>query len=118
MLYKLLGCLWIVLGLLWLIRPAALRDRLKKKLNRKIRWIAYGFIAIFALSLIGSIIKAQGFFLKLIGIIGIIITIRAILLLTSKASERVLGKLAARPLWYFMVAGLLILAIGLILFNS
>ncbi len=118
MLADIIGTLWIILGAFWLIKPTSLQKRLKRKINRKIRWIVLGFILIFALSILGAVLKAEGLLLKLAGIIGIIIAIRAVLLLTSKTSGKLLDKLADRPLVYFRIGGLLILIIGIILVVS
>ena len=113
--YKLLGSLWILLGLLWLLKPEALRNRLKKKMSRKIRWIAYGFIVMFGLSLAGGIVRAQGFLPKIIGLIGIIVTIKGILLLMSKTSEKISSWWAEKPIIFFRMWALFILAAGLML---
>ena len=118
MIANIVGSIWIILGLLWLIKPGILRNRLKKKMNRKIKWAVYGFIALLALTLIGSIIKAPGILLKIIGFIGIIIVIKGILLVTSKTSEKMLDWWAKRPLMFFRVWALFIFAVGLVLVLS
>ena len=41
---KLFGLLWIVLGILWLIKPEMLRSRLKKKMTRKVMWLILGIV--------------------------------------------------------------------------
>ena len=115
MLSKLLGIIWIILGVLWVAKPDILKNRLKKKMNRKIRWVVFGFIIIFGLLLVGSVIKAQGILPKIIGLVGIIITIKAILLLTSKTSEKIINWWAEKPLIFFRIWALVVLAIGIML---
>ena len=115
MLSKIVGAIWIVLGLLWLIKPEGLKNRLKKKLNRRMRRVVFGFILVFGFLMIGSAFKVPGLLPKIIGIIGMIIAIRAIILLMSKASEKMFDWWAERPLIYFRVWALIILAIGLLL---
>ena len=115
MLAKILGTIWIVSGLLWLFKPESLRNRLKKRMSRKLRWIIYGFILIFGLLIIGSVLKANGLLPKIVGVIGIIITIKGILLLTSKTSEKIFTWWSERPIVFFRVWALFILVTGLML---
>jgi hypothetical protein len=115
MLSKILGAIWIVLGLLWLIKPEGLKNRLKKKLNRRMRKVVLGFILVFGFLMIGSVFKVPGLFPKIIGIIGMLIAIKAIILLMSKASEKLFDWWAEKPLIYFRVWALVILGIGLML---
>lgn len=116
MLSKILGTIGILTGLFWLIKPEALKNRIKKKINRKIKIIVFIFIIAFGLLLIGSIIRAKGFLPKFIGTIGIVITIKGILLLTSKASEKILDWLQGRSLLFFRACALFIFVMGIMLF--
>ena len=115
MLSKILGTIWIILGILWLIKPEGFRNRLKRKMNRKMRRIVLGFLLVFAFLMIGSVFKAPGVLAKIIGVIGIIIVIRGILLLTSKASEKMREWLSERPLMYFRICASILLVIGLLM---
>ncbi len=115
MIAKILGVIWVVLGILWVAKPQVLRGRLSKKMTRRVKWIVFAFILVFGLSLIGSIIKAQGIFLKIVGLTGLIIVIKVILIITSKTSEKILEWWQGRPLLFFRIWGLFIFAIGAIL---
>ena len=115
MMAKILGIIWIALGLLWSAKPQLLRNRLTRKMNRKMRWTVYGFMLMFIFLLIGSIIKAQGLLPKVVGLIGIIIVIKGIRLITAKTSEKMSGWWAKRPLGFFRVWGLIILVAGILL---
>ena len=115
MLLKIVGVLWILFGLLWLIKPEIFRNRIRKKMNRKMRWIVFGFILMFGIMMMSAIFKAEGFLPKVVGIIGMIIAIRAIMLLTSKTSQKVFDWWGERPLKYFRVAAFIIFAIGVML---
>ena len=115
MLAKITGTIWILLGLLWLIKPEALKRRLKKKMSRAIRWTIYGFIFMLGFLLIGSIIKLNGMLPRMIGLIAIIVIVRFLMILTSKTSEKVLSKLAERPVIFFRLWALFILATGVAL---
>ncbi|MEA3489401.1 MAG: hypothetical protein U9R44_03540 [Candidatus Omnitrophota bacterium] len=115
MLSKILGAIWIVLGAFWLVRPQTLKDRLKRKMGRRTKRVVYVFVIVFGFLMIGSVIKAPGLSAKVVGIIGMIITIKAIMLLTSKASLKIATWLADRPLIFFRIWAILFLAIGLML---
>ncbi|MGB2661779.1 MAG: hypothetical protein WBD04_05295 [Candidatus Omnitrophota bacterium] len=115
MLAKILGAIWIILGLLWLIKPEILKNRLKKKINRRMRRVVYGFLLVFGFLMIGSAFKVPGVLPKIIGIIGMIIAIKAIIMIMSKASEKMFDWWAERPLIYFRIWALVILAIGVML---
>jgi len=112
MLAKILGILWIGLGLLWLLKPAALKNRLQRKMNRKMRFVVYGFILVFGFLMIGSVIKTPGLLSKAIGVIGMIVAIRAIMLITSKTSEKVFEWWGNRPLGFYRIWALCMLIIG------
>jgi len=115
MLTRIVGIIWVILGVLWLAKPEVLKNRLKKKMNRSMKRVIYGFIIFFGLSLVGIVIKAHGILLKIIGLVLIIIALRSLLLLASKTSDKILGKLTERPLVFFRIFAALILAIGLTL---
>ncbi len=115
MLSKILGIIWIIFGALWFFRPEGLKNRLKRKMSRRMRRTVYVFILIFGFLLMGSVFKAHGVLPKVVGIIGIIITIKAILLITSKTSEKIFGWWAERPLTFFRIWALFVFATGLML---
>ena len=118
MLTKIVGMIWAILGLLWLIKPEALKKRLKKKMSRTMRRNICGFILALGLLLAISVIKIPSILAKIAGLVGIVIAIRAAFILTSKTSEKILTKLVERPLTFFRIGALFILIIGLVLIYS
>lgn len=115
MIAKILGTIWIILGLLWLIKPAMLRRRLIRKMTRKMRWVVYGFILMLMLSLLGVVIKAQGLFLKVAGLIGIFVVAKVIFSITAKASEKISGFWTNKSLSFFRIWGFVVLISGILL---
>ena len=115
MLSKILGIISIVLGLLWLIKPQALKNRLSKKMSRRLKLIVYIFIIIFGFGIITSIAKAQGILPKIAAILGIVVTVKFILFITSKTSEKISDFLKSKPLYYFRIWALIILIIGVMM---
>ena len=115
MLSKIVGIIGIFTGLLWLMRPEALKNRLKRKMSRKLKLTVYCFIIIFGLLIIGSALGAPGILGKAVGIIGLIITIKVIMLITSKTSEKMSEWLADKPLKLYRIWALAIVAVGVML---
>ena len=115
MITKILGTIWILLGILWTTKPQLLRKRLIKKINRKMRWIVYGFIVIFMFSLLGVVIKAQGLWLKIAGLLAISFAVKGILSITGKASDKISGFWSEKPLGFFRIWGVVILISGVLL---
>jgi hypothetical protein len=112
-LYRALGILWIILGIFWLIWPGAARNRLKRKMGRRLKWVVYAFILVFGVVMIGSIFKAPGLVAKIVGIAGLVLTIKVVTLITTKTSEKAFDWLSERPLFVFRIWGAIILAVGI-----
>lgn len=115
MLSKVLGIITVMAGILWLLKPETLRNRLKKKTNRRLKLVVFGFIITFGFLIIVSVIKTPGLLPKIIGIAGMIVAIKGILLIASKASEKALDWLGDKPLLFFRIWALCILIIGIML---
>lgn len=115
MLSKILGVIWIILGLLWVIRPDILKRRLQKKMNRRMRRIVFVFIIMFGFLLIGSVLKAPGLIAKIVGIAGMVVAIKGIVLLTNRTNEKVFQWWSERPIVYFRIWGGFVLATGVLL---
>ena len=116
MIAKIVGTFWIFFGALWIAKPQILQNRLKRKMTRRMRRIVFGFVIVFGFMLAGSVLKAPGNLNKIVGIIGLIIMIRAIMLFTSKTSEKVLEWWADKPLMVFRIWGAVVLLLGLAAF--
>jgi len=115
MLSKAVGIISIIAGILWLLRPEALKNRLKKKMSRKLKLTVYCFVIVFGLLIIGSALSAPGILGKAVGIIGLIITIKVIMLITSKTSEKVSEWLADKPPKFYRLWAFAIVSIGVML---
>jgi hypothetical protein len=107
-----IGTIWILLGVWWAIRPNALKARLKRKMNRRIRFTVFLFALVFGIMMVGSVFNAPGLLYKVVGIAGLIISIKVIMVLTSRASERVLTWLGERPVMFFRVWAIIFIVMG------
>ncbi len=115
MLAKILGFIWIIVGTIWTAKPAMLKNRLQRKMGRRMRRIVFAFLLVFSFVLIGSAIKAPGILAKIVGIIGMLLAIKVMIMITSKASDKIFEWLSERSLVYFRVWGLFVLATGIML---
>ena len=112
---KILGIIWILAGIIWLIRPDILKNRLKRKMSRRIRFTVYLFLIAFGILMVGSVMKAPGFFAKVVGIIGIVVAVKGTLLLLSKASDKLWTWWAGQPLMIFRIQALVMITVGIFL---
>ncbi|NQS99653.1 MAG: hypothetical protein HQ595_01100 [Candidatus Omnitrophica bacterium] len=115
MLSNILGIIWILLGLLWILKPQMLRRRLIKKTNRKIKWAVFIFTIVLAFSLIGTVFKAEGILLRVVGLVGIFLAVKAIFLLTAKSSTKLADWANKRALVFFRTWGVVVLLLGIFL---
>lgn len=113
MLSKILGIIWILLGLLWILKPQMLRRRLVRKTNRKIKWAVFVFTIVLAFSLIGMVFKAEGVLLRVVGLVGIFLVVKAILALTAKSSTKLADWANKQSLVFFRIWGAILLVIGI-----
>jgi hypothetical protein len=118
MLAKILGILTILIGLLWLVKPEILKNRLKKKMGRKLKFTVYGFVIVFGFLVAGSVFRAPGLLPKILAIIGLFIAIKGILLITSRASDKMIEWIAAKPLGVFRVWAVFVVGTGIMLLVS
>ncbi len=59
--------------------------------------------------------KTPGMLAKLIGIVGLVLAIKVIMLITSKTSERLFEWWGTRPLMFFRIVALVFLTMGAML---
>ena len=116
MLAKILGVIWILAGLFWVVRLDCLKGWLKNRTNKRIRLIRLGIVLVAGIMLIGSVFRVPGILPKLVLIIGLVISIKAIKLITSKASEGMTGWWEDRSLIFFRLWAVCVLGIGVMVF--
>ena len=113
---KIVGIVWFLLGLLWLAKPAMLQNSIKKKANKKIKKLIAGVILLMGLSLVGTVFSFPGIISKIIAVVGLSMVIKAIMLLTSKTSEKLIEWFENRSIKIFRVIGLAVCIMGAVLF--
>jgi hypothetical protein len=111
-----IGFIMMLFGSVGLISPRMFKAHLRRRMNFRVKFIVYGFIVIFTVFILISVIKAQGMPAKIAGLAGLIITIKIIMLITSKSSERLSAWLEKKPLIFFRLLALIVFIMGLMLF--
>jgi hypothetical protein len=112
---NILGGIWILMGLWWMIRPASLKNRLKRKMTRRLKLVIYCFVFSFGILIMGSVVKASGLVAKIVGVVALYLAIKAIVLVTSKTSEKVFEWWGERPIIFFRLWALFFLGAGVYL---
>lgn len=116
---KIFGWFWIIMGILFLIKPAMLRNKLQKKSFKILKKYLFAIAIILGLFLIGVGLKHQGILSKIIMVLGIIGVLKGFFFIKSKAAEKIVGWVIKQPLSFFRIAascyillGILILRLG------
>jgi hypothetical protein len=112
---KILGIIWLLPGVWWFIYPQRFKSRMQKKMTRRMRRSVFGASIALGVLMAGSAFSVPGFLPKIIGLLGMVIAIKAIILVTSKTSERVFEWWVGRPLIFFRMCALFLVLTGLAL---
>ncbi len=107
--------IWIVVGTFGALKPEGLKNKMRKKIDRKMKRVVYAFIFVFGFSLVASVFKMHGIISKIVAVVGLFVLIKGIMLVTSKTSEKVFTWWAERPLGYFRMLGLILIGTGCVL---
>lgn len=118
MLVKLIGWLWIAGGVLFLLKPDILKNRLKKKGLRKVKRILFSIATAGGIFLIIASGKMDGVLAKIMAILGIVAIIKGVFLLKSKLSEKLLDWAGKQSLVYFRILSLLYILIGVVILSG
>jgi len=112
---RILGIIWLLPGIWWLIRPERLKVRMQKKMTRRMRRVVFGAVITVGLLMSGSAFRVPGILPKIISLLGMVIAIKAIMLVTSKTSERVFEWWGERPIVFFRIWALFLVLTGVVL---
>lgn len=115
MFVKIFGYIWLAFGILFLLRPQILKNRLQKKGLKRVR----KYFVLLALALGGLLIsvgfKFQGTLAKILMIFGILSAFKGLFFLNAKTSDKIVEWSAALPIIYFRIGACVYIAIGVIL---
>ncbi|MDD3296323.1 MAG: hypothetical protein PHU64_03075 [Candidatus Omnitrophica bacterium] len=113
MLLKVIAWLWIISGIIFLLKPSLLQKGLQKKGNKKLKGILF-FILIGILStLLAVAFKTRGPLPKVLALIGIIAAFKLFVFLRKKAASKIAEWLYSKPVVMFRGAAVVYILIGL-----
>ena len=113
---NILGGIFVLVGVFFLLYPETLRRRLRSKAIWKLRRYFFAAALSFGILLISVGWRYEGFLPKVLMLVGIVALLKGLLLLNSKAAEKVTAWIQERPTLHLrmfaagqIVLGLLIL---------
>jgi uncharacterized protein YjeT (DUF2065 family) len=113
MLANIIGWIFVILGILFIVKPEILRNKLQKKGIKKLKKYLFYLALIISLGLLVASFKMSGIGAKIIAILGIIGIFKAIFLLKAKAADKMLEWSAKQPLNLFRFGGAIYIIIGI-----
>lgn len=114
MFFKLVGILWMALGIWWVMRPDMLKRRFGKKVKKARRKILL-LVMVLVIGLFFSAARyAHGALATIFLIMAIGGVIKAVFFLTSKAADRMLDWWVEQPLWLWRLWAACFILIGIL----
>lgn len=117
MFFRIVGILWIALGIWWIMRPQSIRRYFRKKIKKTKRKVLF-LIIILVSGLFFSAAKHVHGVLANVFLIAVILGIvKAIFFLASKGTERIIDWWTERPLWVWRLGAAGFMSIGILIHN-
>nr|MBU1328457.1 hypothetical protein [Candidatus Omnitrophota bacterium] len=104
---------WIILGIIFLVKPEKFRKALQSKGYIVFRNYLFFIILFIALFLINMAFKNPGALAKIFTVLGIIGIVKAFIILKSKAAEKIFDWFGKRSLKFLQALAILYIAIGI-----
>lgn len=113
---KILGIAWVIFGVIFLLKPQMLKNRLQKKGLKKIR--KYLFAAALAISsvILSVAWNSQGILAKIVFVFGVIGVFKSMFFLKEKTSQKLIEWLSDRPIKFFKIWAIAQICFGLMIF--
>ena len=112
---RLIGWWWILLGIWWLWRPRGIQKRMEGKLNSTLRSVVFFVLLLCAGTIFSAGWDLGGIWGIVLGIVALFFVLKALLLLRGKTADVILAWWRDRPLWFYRVMALVLIAAGLLL---
>lgn len=113
MLLTILGWFWVITGVIFLIQPERLRDKLKKKSVKKLKKIFFGLALVIGLLLVKAAWGIPGLLAKILVVLGFIGILKAFYFLKAKAADSLIEWFIGQPVKFFRMW-----AVGQIIFGA
>lgn len=115
MLAKILGWFWLIMGIIFLLKPEFLRKRLQKKSLKKLKKIFFSIALLFGGLILATAFRTHGFLSKFLMVLGILSVFKAFFLLKSKIAEKIIEWLANQPITLFRIGASIHILIAVII---
>jgi len=112
MLLRILGWFWILLGILFLLKPGLIKRRLQKKSMKFLRRYIFLLALVFGFLFISASRQLEGMLSTVVMLLGIIAIFKAFFYLKAKAADKIIAWSSRQPLIFFRVIALLYIALG------
>lgn len=112
-----LGWFFIVMGLLFLLKPEILKKRLLKKGYKKMRMFLLSLSVLLGVMMITTAAKFQGLVPKMVMVLGVIAILKGFFLLKSKAADKMIEWSNRQPLILCRVGAFVHILIGIAILN-
>lgn len=112
MIAKIIGLIWVVWGILILIKPEILRKKLQTKGIKKLKKNLFLLTLFLSITLIVASFKASGLS-KILLVLGIVGIFKAFIFLKSKASDKLIAFSANLSLSVYRAGGAFYIILGL-----
>jgi hypothetical protein len=109
------GSIFILLGVLFLLYPEALRKRLRRKAVWRLRRWFFAAALFFGALLVSVGWKQPGLLPKVLVLIGVAAILKGLLLLNSKATEKITAWVLSRPILHLRIFAVAEIAMGLLI---
>ena len=109
------GSLFIMLGILFLLYPESLRKRLRKKALRKIRRYLFAGAITLGILLISTGWKYEGLFPKILVLLGIIAIFKGMFFFKSRSADKVTEWILRQPIVLFKIFAACQIILGLVI---
>ncbi len=113
MIATIVGWILIIWGVIFMIKPEFLRKRLQKKSQKTIRKVILGIIISFSVFIIIAAFKTEGIVAKILVVLAIIGVIKAILMVKSKVSDKLISWYMKLPVKVMVLGGVVQVLIGI-----
>jgi len=112
---NIVGGVFILLGVFFLLYPESLRRRLRRKATSKLRRYFFAAALSLGILLISACWRHEGLLPKILMLVGIVALFKGLLFLNSKASEKITAWILERPILHLKVFAVGQIALGLLI---
>lgn len=113
--WKIVSWSWILLGLWWFLRPAGIKKRMKGEFRKTLGRIFLLALVVGAGALFSAAKDVGGISGVILFVLGIIVLLKGLVLLRSRARDVVFAWWSDRPLWFYRAAAVALIACGVFL---